>query len=313
MTLLISSLQDANVPLFVPVQTEHSKEPAHLDQEITPSTQRTDTVFKNKVIEVKSAIQKEKQKCEADLLLLNGAYYQDPKSMLKMAWDELVQYVSQVGLNIESADQLESISDQLKRDQTPAKQSALSKIDIFKDAEELRNQRQAQLNRILATEKIVANPEELLKQQQAELKQKHHTLCGDYFGDPNGQLDQAWRRYQTAIADGSNDESPLAAYQKLETERKKIEARLYQIEQQFSSPVSFQTFEQLATEALEQQLLEFKTIGKTTSLFKTKKSLLRAKNLCVEPKDPFLSANFDAIAAKATRTALSDAGYIMPR
>jgi hypothetical protein len=258
---------------------------------VTACNEKTGAVFQNKVTEIKLAIRDEKQLCLQDLLLMNGHYYQDPRSALKTAWDGLVKSVDQAnGFKIERADQLDDVLAQLRTDQTPQKNGARQKIVHYKKLEAIRNNRQTQLNRILATEKAAENPDDLLKQQKELLKHTYHELCGDYFGDPKGLLDQAWQKYQTGLAHGSTDESSLDVYQGLEESRKTIEAKLYEIEQQFSAPISaHRTFDQLTIDTIIEQVKEFK-------------ALLKAKDIA--------KVSLSKIAAKATQTALINAGYI---
>ena len=273
-------------------RTEAEKHVANEIQSLeTACIQKTGEVFKNKITETKLAIREEKQLCLQDLLLMNGYYYQDPRSALKTAWDELVKSVDQAnGFKIERADQLDDVLTQLRTDQTPQKKEARRKIVHYRKLETIRNNRQTQLNRILATEKAAENPDDLLKQQKELLKQAYHELCGDYFGDPKGLLDQAWQKYQTDLIHGSTDESSLDVYQGLEESRKKIEAQLYAIEQQLSAPTSeHRTFDQLTTDTIIEQVKEFK-------------ALLKAKDIA--------KVNLHEIAAKATQTALINAGYI---
>lgn len=224
---------------------------------------------------------------------MNGSYYQDPRSALKTAWDQLVESVDQaISFKIEKADQLDQALEQLNIEPNQKKQSAQRIIVHYRALESIRNNRQTQLDRILATEKATENSDDLLKQKKELLKQRHQELCGDYFGDPKGQLDQAWQKYQTALKHGATGEMTLDTYQALDGERKQIEAQLYDIEQQFSAPASnHRTFDQLTVDAIHEQVKEFKALP----LQKTK---------------VLVQANLMEIAARATKTALTNAGYI---
>ena len=242
-------------------KNDHTKKAAELSQEIqsleSSLTDKTGEVFQKKITETTSTIQKEKEKCIAALNGLNGSYYQDPNSSLKRIWDKVVETVNDaIGYKVERKEQLEEVSNQLKVDENEAKKTAQGKIDQFKRVEKLRNDRQNQLNQILSTEKAAANPEDKLKiktQKEALLKQ-HRELCGNYYGDRNGKLDQAWQKQD------------LAAYQKLETQRKQIEAQLHTIDQQLSIPATTdRTYEVLTTESINKQITELKNIQKNES------------------------------------------------
>ncbi len=278
-------------------QNEHSKKAVSLVQDIQSLeqslTNKTDQVFQSKVSETILTIQKEKQKCLNDLLRMNGSYYQDPKSTLKLAWDKLVEAVhTAIGVNVERADQLDAVSAQLNVDANEAKETAKRKIDYFKKIEEKRDARQTQLNRILGIEKAASNPEENLKLKKDLLKQKYQELCGDRFGDPNGKLHQAWEKYQTALAHGSTGEDFLASYQKLDAYRRQIEAELYAIDQQLSIPTSATcTYEVLTTQSITQEVEELKRIQKTES--------------------DLSGVDWSGIAASTAKVALVGAGYIL--
>ncbi len=291
-------------------QNEHSKKAASLTQEIQSLeqslTDKTGQVFKGKVSNTIHAIQEEKQKCVEALTRMNGSYYQDPNSTLKKAWDKLVEAVyAAIGFNVKRADQFDAIFDQLNLDPdalfdqlgidvdpNDKKAFAKTKIDGFKAIVAKRDARQNQLNQILSTEKAALNFEEDLKLRKELLKQKYQELCGDYFGDWNGQLDQAWRKYQTAIARGLTGEDTLVAYQGLDTYRKQIEAELYDIEQQLSIPASTtRTYEVLTTESITQEIQELKTMQQAEA--------------------DLSGVDWNGIASNAAKTALVGAGYIL--
>jgi hypothetical protein len=278
-------------------QNEHSKKAAELTQEIQSLTQsltdKTGQVFQSKVSDTMRTIQEQKQKCLDDLHRMNGSFYQDPQSTLKKAWDKLVESVcAAIGFHMERADQLDTVSAQLSTDSNDAKKFAKTRIDAFKGIEKKRDTRQSQLNLILSTEKAASNPKENLEMKRDLLKQKHKELCGNYFGDPNGTLDQAWQKYQTALAYGSTHELSLAAYQELETYRKQTEAELYDIEQQLAIPASTtRTYEVLTTESITKEVEELKKIQQSES--------------------DLSGVNWRGIASKAAQVALLGAGYLL--
>lgn len=278
-------------------QNEHSEKAAALTQKIQSLelslTDKTTQVFQDKVSETILSIQNEKQKCIDDLTRMNGSYYQDPKSTLKQAWDRLVKAVHDaIGVKVESADQLDVISSQLDIDSTKEKKLAKSKIIGFKVIENKRNARQDQLNQILSIEKAASSPEENLKLRKELLQQRYQELCGNYFGDPNGQLHQAWVKYQTALAYGSTGENTLAAYQALDTYRRQIEAELYSIDKQLSIPASTtRTYEMLTTESITREVKELQKVQKTES--------------------DLSGVNWSDIASTATKAALIGAGFLL--
>lgn len=252
-------------------QNAHSKKAAELAQEIQSLTQsltdKTGQVFQSKVSDTIQALQNEKQKCLDALLRKNGSYFQDPQSSLKQAWDKIVESVhGALGFKVESADQLDAVSAQLDTDSNEVKEVAKKNISKFKAKEGKRDERQNQLNHILSIEKAASNPKENLELKKNLLKQRYQELCGNYFGDPNGQLHQAWEKYQTALAHGSTGEWTLAAYQEKDTYRRQIEAELYDIEQQLAIPVSTtHTYEVLTTESITKQVEELKKIQQNES------------------------------------------------
>jgi hypothetical protein len=295
---------------------QYAKNIASLNNEIHSLAQslntKTGTVFKSKVKEVADAVQKEKENCRGDLLALNGSYYEDPRSALKGAWDELVQSAyTAIGFKVERSDQLDALAELLYNDPCNVsdpdgkKESANKKIKHYKDLETMRNRRQAQLNQILATEKVGLNLEETLKNEKAMQEQMHLKLCGHYFGDPQGQLDQAWQTYQNEKSHGLEGEESLAAYQALDESRKKIEAELYKIEQRLSTPVSHHTFEQLTIESINKQIQAFtKELKLTPAPTKKDKSTKVITAIAIDELKR-------RIAATATKAALTSASYIV--
>ena len=193
----------------------------------------------------------EKAKCIEALAKLNGAYYQDPNSELKQAWDTLVITVKNAGLDAERADQLQDIAKKLESSTREQATTAKNAIGSYQKLQETRDQWQRQLNKILGAEKTektkAAELENSLKVKKAQLQQRQHELCGDYFGDSRGLLDQAWQTHQDAT------------YQALEIERRKIEAELWEIGQQFAiSASSGHTFAVLTAEKIQAEVNKLK-------------------------------------------------------
>lgn len=296
---------------------QHNENIGSINNEINSLRQslneKTGAVFKSKVVELVHAVQEEKVYCIQDLLALNGSYYEDPRSALKVAWDELVQSVyTATDFKVERADQLDNALAELLfidpcnvNDPDGEKKSANDKIEHYKNLETMRNRRQAQLNQILASEKADQNLEETLKNQKEMLKQTHLKLCGHYFGDPQGQLDQAWQKYQNEKTHGLDGEDSLAAYQALDQSRKEIEAKLYEIEQQLSTPVDHHTFEQLTIQSINQQIQAFtKELQLTPAPTKKDKSKKVIAAIAIDELKR-------RIAATATKAALTNARYIV--
>jgi hypothetical protein len=253
-------------------QSEHCKKANQLAQEIHSLQQslrdKTGQVFQKNVSNIQKAIQDEKQNYVHDLNQMNGSYYQDPNSILKRAWDKMVELVQlALGFKVERADQLDGVFAQLNNDSNDANINAKRSIDDFKRLEKNRDTLQNQLNQILSFEKTASDPkatQENLETKRNLLKQKHKELCGNYFGDPNGTLHQAWEEYQTALAHGSTHELSLAAYQELDTYRKQIEAELYDIERQLGIPASAtHTYEVLTTQSITKQIAKLQEIQRT--------------------------------------------------
>jgi hypothetical protein len=206
-----------------------------IDPHLTPVLEKAE----NKVTNAIAWMQIKKEECIKDLSSLNGDYYQDPNSRLKQKWDQVVETAqTALGTKIGKLDQLEEIYPQLQSGTSNQKIAAKTAIDSYRALEKQRDEQQSQLNRIVSLEKTVENYDNnLLDQKRIKLQEKHKELCGDYYGDPKGQLDQAWRRYQTAVLHGSTENYSLERYNQLETNRKQIEAQLFNILQQSSLPV----------------------------------------------------------------------------
>ncbi len=297
MTHYLSSITES-LKAWLP-QNTHTQKAASLTQEMgflqQSLTDRTGTLFQSKVIEHVQAISQEKEKCIKDLERMNGSYYQDPESNLKKNWDKLVVSVkTAVGTDVERFEQLPTISSQLESAPSSERiEDAKRKVNSYQFIEKKRNNRQAQLGRIVATEKASKpNTDEQLRLKKESLLKKHRELCGDYFGDPNGKLDQAWRKYQTALQHGSTGEHSLTAYENLEKQRKQIEAKLYSVEQLLAIPANPErTYETLTATSIARQIEDVKA---------------------AQAKESGLSGiDWKGIGATAATTTLITAGYFL--
>jgi hypothetical protein len=297
MTHYLSNITES-LKAYLP-QNTHTQKAASLTQEIcsleNSLKSRTDSVFQSKVIETIQAISQEKEKSLQALDRMNGSYYQDPQSKLKINWDKLVVSVkTALGTDVERFEQLPKISSQLET--APASEQiedAKRKVHSYQFIEKKRNDRQAQLERIVAIQKgSTANTDEQLRLKKESLLKEYRELSGDYFGDPKGKLDQAWRKYQTAIQHGSTGEHSLTAYENLEKQRKQIEAKLYSVEQLLATPSTPQhTYETLTTLSIARQIEDLKR---------------------AQTRESGLSGiDWKGIAATAATTTLLTAGYFL--
>lgn len=229
MTSFISSFTDIIYSQFP--QNEHTAKVAEIDSEIqgltTALTNTTSVIYKNKIVETKVKLISEKETCLSTLTRLNGEFFQDPRSTLKKAWDNVVTSVQEaLKLKVESREQLQHISTQLKSvpvDETIEK--AESSIYYYTHLEKTRNNAETRLNEIINVEKAdLIDPlsENVLRQRQKE-------LCGNYYQDPNSLLDKAWKAYQEALSENSDSvcaPALLEKYNLLEKERKHTEILL---------------------------------------------------------------------------------------
>ncbi len=245
----------------------HTRQASSLSQEVSSLeqslTDKTGTVFQSKVAETIQILGQQKTKCLNELNRMNGNYYQDPNSGLKKAWDKVVECsMKALNIKVDRLEQLPEIRSQLETTpETEEKTEAKRKISFYHAIETKRNARKAQLEIIIATEKAsLPNFQEQLKQKKEALIKEHKDLCGNYFGDSNGKLDQAWRRYETAINHGSTGENSLRAYEALEERRKVIESELHMVDEQLSIPSNpHRTIETMTTESIAKQIQEYKT------------------------------------------------------
>jgi hypothetical protein len=252
-------------------------------------SKKMDEIFRSKVSEIATRLQKDKQQCIKYLDCMNGSYYQDPHSVLKKSWDKLVKAVQKaIGIQVDREDRLDTLLAQLDIAPNEAKKSARQSIEKYKEIEQKRDDCQSWLNQIFGTEKaalnlekgVKINLEEQLKAHKGCLKQNYQKLCGNYFGDPNGLLDQAWQKYQAALTQDPTDTSSITDYKNLEVNRKKTEAQLHEIEQLLAIPASNHLYEILKTEStnLGEQLKKEEMEINLKEELKTQKKFLEKKH-----------------------------------
>lgn len=258
MTSLLSAISNKIYAQFP--QNEHTTNASKIGtqiQELTDASADTSSaVFKNKFADTKNKLTEEKETCVNALIRLNGEFFQDPASALKKAWDVVVKCVHEtLNKNIENRSELEGFEHELNtQPQTDAIETASRSIGAYKMLETRRDKVEARLNEILSSEK--AEPEAGLSRDA--LKNRQQELCGNYYADPNGQLDQAWKKYQAALS--SNDGSAhalLNAYNRLETERKNNEILLQRLDS-IAPALPERTLEALTTQLIQNQIAQLK-------------------------------------------------------
>lgn len=221
------------------------------------------SIFYCMLNEVAEKIKKEKDDLLQNLQKMNGDYYQDPKSILKMKWDILTDAVNStaLGRSIERREQLEEIYEGLailSKVSKVAKETltAQSAIEDYKDEEKKRDHCQQRLNEIICMEKASENFTQRLLDYKKIRQRAYGELCGQYFGDPNGELDKAWQKFQKAeIENSPNKDSLLKEYQNLDEDRKKIEAQLYFVDQYLSlDSTHSETYEMMVQQFIENKI-----------------------------------------------------------
>jgi len=210
-------------------QNEHAAKVTEIDSELqgltAALTDTTSDIFKNKIVKTKKELNSDKETCLSALTRLNGEFFQDPRSTLKKAWDNVVISIKEaLELKIEFRNELEAVTTQLKsRTSNETTQKAEVAIDSYTRLEKKRDSVETRLNEIISVEKtdLVAPPsEDALRQRQKE-------LCGNYYQDPSSLLDKAWKKYQKALTDShANAPELLNTYNLLENERKHTEILL---------------------------------------------------------------------------------------
>ncbi len=197
---------------------------------------------------------------------------------------------------MQSRDEIEPIlNHQLKNPENTEKEQARSAISKFILLEKARNDKQKQLDQIIATQKTGSLPlQDDFNAKKHILETRQQELCGNYFKDPNGLLDQAWSKYVQAEANSSTDaNSLLEAFTKLDEERKQIDAQLFKINQHLMiSPSPERSFEKLTEVAISKEiktLTELKTHETDLSGIDWRKTASTASAIMAT----FLAAGFD--------------------
>lgn len=191
----------------------------------------TSKIFQKELTETTRGLEVKKKECEETLKTLNGLFYQDQKSLLKQAWDKMVNFVNiTLGITIGTRNELDNI----KRDLRDSKGA----VDLYLKLETLRDSIQTRLLQIVAalkTKPTAALFEKTRTEQVEQLQARQKELCGNYYEDPQSLLDQAWRIYQSAIqANDSNAGQLFNTFNRLDVERRSNDAKLFSLEQQIS-------------------------------------------------------------------------------
>jgi hypothetical protein len=251
----LSSLLPRGINSLLP-QNAHSKNVAEMTRQVETLNDalkdKTSLIFQNKLVETQNKLKNGQKDCTAELKELNGSFFQDPASLLKQAWDLVVNTVkAALGKEVVSRGELEGITTELKT--TPEDLAAAKAIEDFIQLEKKRDLRKKQLETLIGIEKTGSEAtsvqDALVKERDALLKRQKE-LCGHYYGDANSLLDQAWKAYQNVPTDNQ--------YHKLEIERKSNDATLFTLEQHLAFPTSSdRTIEDLTAECIA---FEIKTL-----------------------------------------------------
>jgi hypothetical protein len=199
-----------------------------------------DPVFREKLTQIRTDLQSQKQAYEARLLELNGRYFQDAQSPLKQAWDTVVRKVRAACEMVLKGRQDLTLAQQKMETYTyldAGKVEASQSIDNYIALERERNQLTHLLHELVRIEKASALNDELnaaLQNQITTLQTRQIALCGKRYQDPNGLLDKAWKQHKQALAKKNAIEAPklLNAFRKLDEERKNNDAKLFELKKQ---------------------------------------------------------------------------------
>ncbi len=219
--------------------------------------------FKKIISEVSNKIceglELEKQKCMDSLARLNGNFFQDPNSGLKKAWDTIVKEMKTMGIEIEKRDQLDTWEEKLKEMGGNRAPVALLAIKKYKALETKRDAMATWLETIISTEKTNSKTLQItLESSKQNLEERQKVLCGNYYQDPKGKLDIAWKAYTTGLSSGDNSATDcLEKFNNLDNERKKNEAKLFEIKKQIAIAADpTRTIEALAEAGIEEEIKE---------------------------------------------------------
>lgn len=279
-------------------QNDHAKKVAQINQRITTLhkalAENSNDSYKTCTNETQEKLKEQKQKIESDLVNLNGAYYQDPISLLKKAWDTVLNTTNDaLGKQPKARCELTPLQNELKAatDQSnPKIQSALTAIDKYVGLEKDRDNFKTQLNTIISIQKTspnISSENDPLLLEKNKLLQDQKELCGNYYQDPNGLLDKAWKAYQKAVDSGSPDANTLLnTYKKLERKRKTIETRLLALEEQISiTPHKDRSIQTLTIASINKEIEELgalKTDEAKLSGVNWKETVIKAATIASE-------------------------------
>ncbi len=220
----------------------------------------TNGIFNREFNETIQRLEIDKAECEKRLVDFNGYFYQDERSSLKQAWDKMVSMVKAVlGITIETR---EALSEILNEDMKGSEEA----VNNYLDLEKMRDRIQTRLNltiSILKTRPDGSSFEKDLSEQVERLEQRQRELNGHYYEDPQSLLDQAWRRYQTALhSNDSNAGNLLNIFDALNDERKCNDAQLFTLRQQISCivPSTHQNIDTHTCEKIKEKIKKLEAI-----------------------------------------------------
>lgn len=248
----LSSLLPQGINSLLP-QNAHSKNVAEMTRQVETLNDalkdKTSLTFQNKLVEAQNKLKNGQKDCTADLKELNGSFFQDPASLLKQAWDLVVNTVkAALGKEVVSRGELEGITTELKT--TPEEPAAAKAIENYIQLENKRDLRKKQLETLIGIEKTgsaATSVQDSLVKERDALLTRQKELCGHYYGDANSLLDQAWKTYLKVPTDNQ--------YHKLEIERKSNDATLFTLERHLSFPTSSdRTIEDLTTQFIASEI-----------------------------------------------------------
>ena len=210
---------------------------------------KTGGTFSKYIDKAQNQLGLDRQEAANRLLELNGAYYKDPLSLLKRAWDAAVKAIEELfgSVVIQTRKDLEEKHNNFQSSNR-IKEAQL--IEAYFNLETERNTCRETLKETIGTQ---------AKSSVTILAQKKQELCGAFYGDSNGQLDKAWKKYTAALGTSDpNAEKLLKAYEGLEKKRKVIDIELSILEEQTnpSSDFSKRSVEVLAEDAIRERLKE---------------------------------------------------------
>lgn len=187
------------------------------------------------------------------LLELNGSYFQDPLSLLKQAWDAAIKAIEELfqGTVIQTR---EDLKEKYHIFQSSNRTKETQLIQAYFNLEEERSTCQEALKK-----QISQTTESCIEERKQKLQKRKEALCGTFYEDPTGLLDQAWKKYIRAVqSSASNTEKLLKSYQQLEQKRKLIDVELSILHENTNTSSSFskRSIEILAENAITERLKE---------------------------------------------------------